>query len=147
MKLRINLKEVFGREIPVDAEKLRVDFGRAASKVIRDRTLDSKFLNKGAKLTYSKSYRESKQFKALKGGQTTVNLKLAGKMLGGIKVFNTTKNTVTLTIRGGLNTKKGFNHDTGDTLPMRRFWDLKSTELTKLKNLFKDRRVLEDGES
>lgn len=147
MKLRINLKEIFGRDIPSDAEKFRVDFGRAATKVIRDRTLSSKFLNKGAKLTYSKSYRDSKKFKLLKGGKRLVDLKLQGKMLRGIQVLDTTKNTVTLTIKGNLNTKKGFNHDTGDTLPMRRFWDLKSTELTKLRQLFSNRRVLSDGES
>jgi len=69
---------------------------------------------------FQKLSKEYRAFKKKKTGRTLADLRLTSAMLGSLKVENSTKGLRVL-ITNSIEKKKAFNHNVGDTLPLRQF--------------------------
>ena len=118
----IDLKQYLGRK-PTDSEKR--NFSESAIDLIENRTLDGDDINGKEFKKYSPKYAESK-------GVTvdSVDLFLEGKMLESIGRRKSKEKTssVFIQMKKGKETKKAFNHNTGDTLKQREFFGLTDLE-------------------
>lgn len=118
----INLKDYLGEKPTPEQKKL---FAEIAKDVIENRTLDGKDISGRKFKKYTKEYAE------LKGvSRNGVDLFLKGDMLDSIgrRKSKEKVNTVFLQMKKGIETKKSFNHDTGDTLPKREFFGITERE-------------------
>lgn len=118
----INLKDYLGEKPTSEQKKL---FAEIAKEVIENRTLDGSDINGKKFKKYTKKYAE------LKGvSRDSVDLFLVGEMLEGIgrRKSKEKTNTLFLQMKKGLQTKKAFNHDTGDTLAKREFFGITESE-------------------
>jgi hypothetical protein len=122
----INLREYLG-EKPT-AEQKRA-FAEIAKEVIENRTLDGRDINGKAFKKYSKEYAELKDV-----SRDSVDLFVKGDMLDSIgrRKSKEKVNSIFLQIKKGIETKKSFNHDTGDTLPKREFFGITDAEAKKI---------------
>ena len=115
----INIRKILGRS-PTEAEKQSI--GQALIDRIIDRTESGKGLNgKNLKSPYSDAYADSLDFKAFGKSKNKVNMTLTGDMLASIDILSSTRDTITIGIEGD-EAPKAFNHQTGDTVPKRRFF-------------------------
>jgi len=127
---RINLKELLGRE-PSDVEK--ANFVSEALSRIESRTLDGNDVS-GKKFTkYSKEYADKKGVT-----RESVDMFLTGGMLESLRPLKETKNTVTFGIEGGDESKRGYNHQVGDTLPQRAWFGINKDEAQNIAELIRD---------
>ena len=118
----IDLKEYLG-EKPT-AEQKRI-FAELAKDLIQDRTIA------GYDVTGKKFTRYTEEYAKEKGvSRNSVDLFLKGNMLESIgrRKSKEKANTVFIQMKKGLQTKKSFNHDTGDTLPRREFFGITKKE-------------------
>jgi hypothetical protein len=81
---------------------------------------------------YSEGYKKSLDFKAFGKKAGKVNMTLSGDMLALIDVLPSTGNTIKIGWDDDLQTKKAFNHITGDTLPRRPFFGVNRTEIREI---------------
>lgn len=121
MSQEINLKRYFGRDAS-DAEMKT--FAELAVEYINNRTLDGHELGGTKSFTpYTKEYADKK-------GVTrgSVDLFDDGDLLNSIDAGAGDGNNVRIELEGELETKIGFNHHTGDTLPARPWFGLTREE-------------------
>lgn len=129
---QIDLKEFLGRK-PTDSEKS--NFSELAIERINQRTLDGEDVGGSTFTQYSKEYAD------LKGvSRSSVDLFLEGDMLDGIgrRKSKERANTVFIQMKKGLETKKGYNHDVGDTLPKREFFGITKKEAKDIADQVKE---------
>src|SRR6056297_2261672 len=131
----IDLSEIYGRA-PTETEKQ--EFAELARDLVIDRTQSSTKRGGGKFKEYSEAYADFK-------GSDQVDLTLFGDMLEAVDA-RTTGNGVELFIdpNDELNTKKAFNHHTGDSpgMPARPFFGLEREEAEELANQVK--RVIDE---
>lgn len=124
MSQEINLKRLLGRD-PTPSEK--TFFGELAIEQINTRTLDGSTIHGGNFKRYSKEYADKKGV-----SRDSVDLFLEGDMLDSLE-FTETDNGIKLFIGGAdVETKKGFNHHVGDTLPKRPWFGVTTDEARNL---------------
>lgn len=122
----IELDKYLGKK-PTEAQKTL--FAALAKDVIENRTLDGEDINGKKFKKYSKKYAE------LKGvTRDSVDLFLKGDMLDNIgrRKSKERANTLFMQMKKGVETKKSFNHDTGDTLPKREFFGITDVEAKEI---------------
>jgi len=128
----IDLSEFLGRR-PTATEKQR--FADLAIEKINQRTLDGQDLDGNSFARYSEEYAAKKGVSV-----DSVDLFLEGDMLDSIgrRKSKERTSTVFLQMKKGLQTKKAFNHDTGDTLPKREFFGLTRDEASSIAESIKE---------
>lgn len=110
---RSDIKREFGQQV-IEEILDRLDQGQGK---------DGAFTGRAGR--YSKSYRESPSFQFLKGGQSTVNLKLTGQMRSFLEILGTDETGVTIGISDSEEAAKAHGHITGGRyLPVRDFLGL-----------------------
>ena len=138
----INLKDVLGRK-PTPEEKSR--FVEEAVDRIINRTQSGKQLTNVNFKRYSEEYAEQKGV-----SPSDVDMTLLGDMLESVKELSARGNKVRYGIDGGVDAKKSFNHNTGDTLPKRTWFGLTKKEAKEIGQRIKseeeeeNERVLSD---
>lgn len=80
---------------------------------------------------YDESYVESDAFEAW-GKTKKVNMNLSGDMLGLLSIIKVDINTVTIGWTDPVEILKVYNHNTGDTVAKREFFNLSEKELNQL---------------
>jgi len=142
---KINLKNEFGVDLR-GKDSLKQALGQAIIDKMVTRTEAGEGMRFGSagigqkvklKSPYSKPYTESLDFKAAGKRKHKVNMTLTGDMLGSIDVLSIKGNTIEIGIDDDLESKKGFNHITGDTVPRRPFFGVNGRELKEIKREFK----------
>ena len=130
----IDLRSYLGRK-PTASEKTA--FAILAQATIESRTLDGEDIDGKNFTKYSKEYADAKGVT-----QDSVDLFLEGDMLEGIgrRVSKEKRSTVFLQMKKGLQTKKAFNHNTGDTLPKREFFGITDAEAKRIAKEIKEER-------
>ena len=128
----IDLRDYLNRK-PSAEEKAA--FAEEAINVINSRTLDGNDLNGNKFEKYSKDYAKAKGV-----SRSAVDLFLEGDMLDNIGRRTSKENagTVFIQMKKGKQTKKGFNHHTGDTLPQREFFGITESEAESIAVQIKD---------
>lgn len=117
MRQEIDLAEIYGREpTPQEAS----EFAELARGLVIDRTQNGNKRGGGKFQSYSPEYAEFK-------GSSEVDLTLFGDMLNSVEA-RPDGSKVELFIDDDLNTKKGYNHHVGDTLPERPWFGLTENE-------------------
>lgn len=127
MSQEIDLGELLGRE-PTQDEIAA--FQEEAIEQIIKRTQDGKRIDGKNFTKYSEAYAEKK-------GSDKVDLTLMGDMLLSVDA-ESRSGVVKLFIDDELNTKKGFNHHTGDTLPARPWFGLNKKEANEIAKRIKE---------
>jgi hypothetical protein len=133
----IDLKSYIGRKPTAKEKEI---FAETAIDVITNRTLDTKDIDGKKFKKYSKKYAE---FKGVT--RSSVDLFLEGDMLEGIgrRSSKEKAGSVFIQMNKGLQTKKSYNHQVGDTLPQREFFGLTDMEVKKITSEFKeDKKVV-----
>ena len=119
---KVNLKELLGRT-PTAAEK-ELFVSEAIEKII-GRTQSGESIHGKSFKPYSKEYAEVK-------GSSEVDMTLTGDMLLSMERKQRGKDEVEFGIYGGVEAKKSYNHNTGDTLPKRTWFGLKKSEAKEI---------------
>lgn len=121
MSQEINLKRYLGDDATPEQKQL---FAELAIEQINQRTLDGKTIHGGKFKRYSKEYAD---FKGV--SRDSVDLFLEGDMLDSLETQED-GNKIKITIGGDkVETAKGYNHHTGDTLPKRPWFGLTTDEV------------------
>lgn len=108
------------------------EIAESVASYIGERTRDGLDVNgKPFKKQYSEAYIESAPYEAFKDSNE-VNLDLSGEMLNSLYVLDAAGNSFRIGWRDAVNTAKAFNHNTGDTLPKREFFGVKTRELDSI---------------
>lgn len=127
----INLEEILGVSF-VGEKALRLAIAQAVVDHIVKRTQSGKSVNGGGFKPYSKEYKDSTEYKLLKESDK-VNMTLTGAMLDDIDLLKDGPNTIRIGFRDETETAKAFNHNTGDTMPVKReFFGITQAELKSL---------------
>lgn len=127
----VDLEEILKRK-PRPAE--REAFVQKAIEKIANRTTSGKSLNGRDFKIYSEKYADKKGT-----SRSNVDLKLTGSMIRGLKRLSGQSSKVKFGIKGGVNSKKSFNHNVGDTLPKREWFGLQKKEINQIaKEIRKD---------
>lgn len=114
---KYNLKELLGYK-PTSEQK-ELFFNLAVDKIVT-RTADGRDVNGRPFKEYSEKYAEKKGV-----SRGAVDLILKGDMLSAFEENLKQPNMVEIKIEGGVDAKKAYNHDIGDTLPKREFFGFK----------------------
>lgn len=128
----IDLSKYLGRAIQYD-QATRWSIAQDVIDLILKRTergLDRNY--KPLKAPYSESYSKSLAFKEAGKSKSHVNMKLFGDMLDSIDLLKETPTIIRIGFSDSLQTKKAFNHNTGDTLPKRSFFGVSHEDLLKI---------------
>jgi hypothetical protein len=126
MSQEIDLKRYLGRDATPAEKRL---FAELAVERINERTLDGRTIHGGSFKRYTQEYAD------LKGvTRDAVDLFLKGDMLDSIESKDAGKNKVKIEITDNLDTKKGYNHHTGDTLPKRPWFGITTKEARVIAN-------------
>jgi len=112
-----NLKSILGYE---PSPKQKEMFGDLVSDYIVDRTLSGNDINDRRFTKYKPEYADQKGVT-----RDSVNMTLTGDMLESIQ-DETDANVIKVKVGSGVDTLKAYNHNTGDTLPKRTFFGVKS---------------------
>ena len=124
MSQEINLKRYLGRA-PTQDEKML--FAELAIEQINQRTLDGKTIHNGKFKKYSAEYADKKGV-----SRDSVDLFLEGNMLDSVTADFDSGNKVKFFINDDLDTKKGYNHHIGDTLPKRPWFGITTDEARRI---------------
>lgn len=110
-------------------------FAEAAIEKIRQRTLSNQDVNGDKFEQYSKEYADKKGV-----SRSSVDLFLEGDMLNSLNRNKSGErvNEVKIKVKGKLNTLKSHNHQTGQTLPQRRWFGLLESEAKEIANAIKN---------
>lgn len=142
--MRVNLKDIFGKEVNNNATKDQIKqafLDKILERAESGRDVDGKRFKK-----YSKSYIDSDDFKAFGKDPGKVNLRLTGDMLELMDVVNETKNTFTIGWDDSEEGTKAHGHITGKgNLPRRDFFGLTNKDIESIKSEFKS-DVISEGE-
>lgn len=85
---------------------------------------------------YSTSYINSPEFELRGKSASNVNLELFGDMLDSIDIQDV-DGSIEIGFSDQLQSNKAYNHDTGDTLPKRQFFNINQKEWNDIKRQFK----------
>ena len=131
---KFNLEELFGVSFSGRPD-LREEVGQALMDVMLDRTAEGKAIGGEKSLQrYSKEYKDSDAYADhRKTGK--VNMELTGRMMDSIDM-KTSTNEVEIFVGKGVDTKKAYNHNKGDTVPKRDFFGLQKREIADVKKQF-----------
>lgn len=133
----INLEELLGVSFR-GKKDLRLAIAQAVIDAIVERTEKGKDISGNEFAKYSKDYKASTTFKLLKDS-TKPNMTLTGAMLASIDVLGDGPNTIRIGYRDNEETLKAFNHNTGDTVPARKFFGMTQKQVKELiSSEFKD---------
>jgi hypothetical protein len=130
----IDLKRYLGRKPTATEKRL---FAELAVDTITNRTLDGQTVNGGKFKKYSEEYAESKGVT-----RDSVDLFLEGDMLESIgrRTSKEKASTVFIQMEKGIQTKKGYNHNVGDTLPKREFFGVTEAEARRIADQIKEEK-------
>lgn len=103
-------------------------FGQAVVDEILKRTEDGEDIWHSKFKAYSKSYEASEDFDEFGKTKSQVDMTLTGDMLDSLD-FTTRGGTIIVSLSGDTNLLKSYNHNTGDTLPQRRFFGVTDDDL------------------
>lgn len=139
-KLEIDLKELFGRDIPSNFSQSTA-IGQKVIDIIRERTEEGKFLNASSTKKYDKDYKESFDYKRYgKSPGEKPNLNLSGKMLRSLDILETSGDKIVIGWKESEQAAKAHGHITGggmnNSLPKRDFFDLTKSEINQIKEEF-----------
>lgn len=135
-RLRLNLKKIFGTE--VTNQTLRELIAGRAIELIEERTAQGKDRFGSRMKAYSKTYKNSLDFKAF-GKSNTVNLVLTGDMFNALDKLESTESKIELGFVDPDEGAKAHGHITGDgNLPQRDFFGLTEKEIKSLRSEFSD---------
>lgn len=129
----IDLTEVFGSDVSPDVSAA---IAQAFVDKIKERTASGVDANGKEFEPYSASYVNSLSFKAAGKSADEVNMELFGDMMGTLDVLESSGSEIKIGWADELQNKKAFNHNTGDTLPERRFFGLKPNEIKEIASQF-----------
>ncbi|MDH3324133.1 MAG: hypothetical protein OEL89_00680 [Candidatus Peregrinibacteria bacterium] len=141
---KINLKKEFGKKA-IDDQELKEAITQELINIIIERTSRSKDVNGEKMQGYSKSYRQSEDFK-LYGKTSKVDMTMRGDMLEAIDKIKESSETITLGFDDELQRKKAANHNGGFTVPQRQFFGVTQDDIDKVKKKFKN-DLKDDGAS
>jgi len=129
----IDLKRYLKR-VPTESDKEK--YAELAVERINERTLDGITIHGKNFAQYSEAYAERKGVT-----RDSVDLFLEGDMLDSL-AYDTEKNSskLKIIIDGDLETKKGYNHHVGDTLPKRPWFGVTSDEIKEIASKIKPSR-------
>lgn len=132
MSQNIDLQKYLGRK-PTASEKQA--FASLAIDTIENRTLDGSDIDGKKFKKYSAEYAERKGVT-----RSSVDLFLDGDMLDGIgrRSSKESVSTVFIQMEKGLETKKAYNHNVGDTLPKREFFGVTDKEAKDIAEAIKE---------
>lgn len=142
-ELRIDINELVGGEI---SEADAILLGQRAIDIIVERTRDNKDVSGKKFKAYSKEYKNSFEFGVF-GKSNNVNLTLEGSMLNLLQVKSIEDNEIVIGWNFDDENAKGFNHNTGDTLPKREFLGLRPNEVSQLRRDFEPNIIEEAPET
>lgn len=125
----IDLKSYFGN---TPSKKERLLFAEIAIEQIKNRTLDGKTINGSKFKRYSKAYAD---FKGVT--RDSVDLFLEGDMLDSLD-YKDNGSKIEIEVKGDLQTKKGYNHFVGDTVPKRPWFGLTDSEAREIADAVKE---------
>lgn len=135
----IDLKKTFGFDFSKQPE-LKELIGQEIIEFMLDRIAKGKGIG-GKKLSpkYSKEYIGSLEFKSFGKKRSPINMELKGDMLASIDILEAKGNKVKIGFDDNLETKKAFNHNTGDSkgMPKRPFFGINEKELSSIKSELK----------
>lgn len=137
MELEVSLDDLFGTQVPNNRE-FREAVGQAIVDKIVERTQSGNKLTGGKFKAYSNEYKKSATFEAFGKDPGTVDLTLTGDMLGTLDIKAQSRGTLRIGWRDDTQNAKAFNHHTGDTLPARPFFGLTDSEISDIRQEFKD---------
>lgn len=135
-KLEVNLKEIFGDELPNDTE-FRQAFGQAIIDRIRDRTADNIDRNGKRFRNYSQEYADSIEFKAYNKSKGDPNLKQTGDMLNLMDIIEERENKIVIGWQTDEEAGKAHGHVTGNVGVKRDFLGLPDGEVEALAREFR----------
>lgn len=137
-ELIVDANELMGFDLQDSAVR---QLGEAIVRRIVDRTQGGLDVDgRTQRPSYSQAYKDSFEFQAL-GKTNRVNLTLLGSMMGLLSVKNVDRQIITIGWNDSTENAKGFNHNTGDTLPRREFLGLSPADERRLRREFRDFRV------
>ena len=141
MSQEVNLKSYLGHK-PSASEKRA--FAEIAMATIEERTLDGDTVNGTTFKKYSKAYAD---FKGVT--RDSVDLFLHGDMLDSIgrRTSKEKRGTVFLQMKKGKQTKKAYNHNTGDTVTQREFFGITDAEAKRIADEVKEAKAQAKSES
>jgi hypothetical protein len=139
MSQEIDLKRYLGRDA-TDREKRL--FGELAVERINTRTLDGKTIHGTKFKKYSAEYAEKKGVT-----RDSVDLFLSGDMLDNVVAENANASKVRIEIDDSLDTKKGFNHNVGETVPKRQWFGITTQEARAMVEAVREDETAEEKES
>lgn len=140
-KLRIDLKELFGENIP-DSQLFRQSFGQAVLDKIRERTEENKDVEGKRFRNYSKAYAESIEFAAYGKSKSDPNLQLTGDMMAFMDVIDEGEGFIEIGWADSEEAAKAHGHITGNVGVKRDFFGLRPSEVRDLVEEFSE--VIED---
>lgn len=116
---KLNLEKELENVKPGKRKQAAKEFGEALKNGILRATRKQKSPVSGQN-KYKKLSKDYKKFKTKQGKAPVPNLRLEKEMLPSIRI-DATKNGVELKITDRVEKLKAFNHNTGDTVPKRKF--------------------------
>lgn len=155
VEFKVNLEDLFGERLDLN-EATKQAIGQAIIDRIVERTQDNKDKNGRSLGTYSKSYKDSTDFKILKGAEKLVNLTATGDMLAALTITKTTPQTITIGYDDPAENAKAYGHISGmeghpvleGKVPKRDFMGLPDKDLQDIASDFEsDVRAIDAIES
>lgn len=130
----IDFGEVFDADLSANRD-LKLAIGQAIIDRIRERTQDSKDVNGRTFAGYDEDYKDSDTFKAF-GKTSKVDMTLTGNMLSQMDIVAEDSNAIKIGWDDETETKKAYNHNTGDTVTKRQFFGITVQELAQIQRDF-----------
>lgn len=130
-----DLEDIFGVDLSSYPD-IGLSFGQGVIDRIIDRTKSGKDIDGKAFKGYSEDYVNSLEFKAFGKSKSDVNMTLEGNMLLDLDILDFSGNKIRVGLRDNTEILKGFNHNTGDTVPKREFFGLTNSEIEELRSEF-----------
>jgi hypothetical protein len=138
----LDLEALTGVDISIDPTLVK-EIGQAVIDYMQTRVEEGRGYG-GQKLTpsYSDEYAKSWPFKAAGKSKNRVNMALSGDMMGSIDIVKENGAEIKIAVESD-QAPKAFNHQTGDTLPKRKFFgitvdEFKSEILPQFKTAIKN---------
>lgn len=126
----IDLNQITGVDLS-ERPDLVLELGQKIIDKVLERTSNGKDVSEKPFAQYSDQYKDSRRFKLLKD-TSKVNMQLTGEMLGDMDIIDTDPSKFKFGFRDEAETKKAFNHNTGDTVPKRQFFGIRSKDLKEI---------------
>jgi hypothetical protein len=136
-RLKINLKEIFGDNLP-DSFRFRQAIGQAIIDKIKSRAQNNLSRTGSRFPNYSKEYSESMEFIAAGKSRDNPNLTLSGDMLGLLDITSEGEGFIEIGWNDFLEAEKAHGHITGAVGRTRDFLGLPNKEIEEIRKQFID---------